>query len=391
MIDDAGAAPAAAESLTPSQGSGGAEAQPDKGSSQQQPTIERHKESARASVDRAFAQVDRQEREREAAKNALLEVDPDALGKDDAAERTDGRDEKGRFKAKDAQPGDQQQLGEKVATDKGPGEKTDVDKGKVSEAPSRFSADAKAAWATVPDAVKGEVHRAFREMETGLSNYQQVFEPLKPYFQAAQERGIAVHDALESYVSVDRALVSEDPKQRLGAIAHLLNYAGTSPREYAALVMGQKPDQAQAESAAEIRQLKNDLLEMRKLLGGMHTSMQQSRDDQVGATVDEFKRTHPRMNEPDFMKTVIRLINTRMADDLQSAHDMADRLNPAPVVDTKQDAASAAANTQKPSDQTRKGQLSIAGPPNSGSDPAKRKPSTTAKESVNRAFAAVGL
>lgn len=383
---DAGSAPAAVEPLTPTQGTDGAAEQPDKGGQEQQP-IARHKESARASVDRAFDQVDKQEREREAAKKALLDVDPEALDKA-PAERNDGRDEKGRFKAQDPvdpstdKPGADKAAAEKAATDKTPA----ADKNAPhAEAPARFSADAKAAWATVPDAVKGEVHRAFREMETGLGQYQQVFEPLKPYFQAAREMGVTVHDALENYVSIDRQLVSKNPQERLGAIAHLLGYAGTSPREYAALVMGQKPDESQAQSAAEIRQLKGELAEMRKLLGGVHASMQQSREDKFDTMVTEFTKTHSRMNEPDFFKTVVRLINTRMADDLQSAHDMAERLNPAPVVVAPQ------TEVPKPSDQTRKGKLSIAGPPVSGSDPVKRKPAATAKESVNRAFAAVGL
>jgi hypothetical protein len=346
MTDEAGAAPAAAEPLTPSQDNLGTAAQPE-------PTIDRSKETARASIDRAFAEMDNQ--------------DTDALQGND-------RDEKGRFKAKDPQP---------VAPQTGEQQK--------GEAPSRFSGDAKAAWATVPDAVRSEVHRAFREMEGGLSEYQQLFEPLKPFYQLAQQHQTTVHDTLDRYVSLDMQLVAKEPEKKFAAIQEVLEHAGISPQEYAALIMGQKPDQTQAQSAAEIRQLKGEIADMRQLLGGLNSSLTQSRESEIEAMVTEFTRTHPRMSDAEFTKTVTRLINTQMADSLESAYEMAERLIAAPVPDTRASAASDAATTQKPSDQTRKGQLSVAGAPVSGSNPVKRKPAQSARESVDRAFAELGL
>lgn len=345
MIDDAGAAPAAAEPLTPGQDSGGAAAQPDAGAWQPESAPDRSKETARASIDRAFAAMEGDDGR-----------DPQAAGKPPVAEKDDLR---------------------AAAT--------------LGEPPARFSADAKAAWTTVPDAVKGEVHRAMREMESGLGQYQQFFEPLKPFYQLAEAHQTTVQDALARYISLDFALLSQEPEEKLSAIQELIEHAGLSPAEYAALIAGQKPEATQAQSAAEIRQLKSELAEMRELLGGVKTGLQQSYHDKIDAMIVEFTKEHPRLNDSEFMKTVTRLISTQMADDLESAYDMAERLIPVSAAAARGNAASVAAIQPKPSDQTRKGQLSVAGAPVSGSNPVKRKPALSARESVDRAFADVGL
>jgi hypothetical protein len=366
MIDDAGAAPAAAETVTPSQDLGDALAQPDAQAGEAGPVNDRSKETARASIDRAFAEID---------------------GKTERA-----RDEDGRFKASDPQPAPAQRTDQKPEAEKVP--EADKTKTAISEAPARFSADAKAAWATVPDSVRDEVHRAFREMESGLVQYQRVFEPLKPFYQLAEKHDTTVEDALGRYVALDSGLASDDPVKRFSAIAEVLEYAGLSPEEYAAGIVGQKSDGTPAQSPAEIQQLKGELAEMRRLIGGVGATLRQSRESQLeneaGAMVAEFAKTHPRLNEAEFAKTLTRLIATQMADDLASAYDMAERLTPTPVTGPRP-AASIAANPPKPADQTRKGQLSIAGAPVSGSNPVNRKPAATARESLDRAFAEIGF
>ena len=182
--------------------------------------------------------------------------------------------------------------------------------------------------------------------------------------------------------------------EELSAIEDVLDYAGLSPKEYAALIAEQKPDAVPAKSSAEVRELKGELAEMRRLIGGVNTTLRQSRESrlesEIAATVEAFAKSHPRLNEAGFANTVTRLIGTQMADDLESAYDMAHRLIPAPVIGPRP-AASVAANPPKPADQTRKGQFSIAGAPVSGSNPANRRPAATARESLDRVFAEMGF
>lgn len=382
MIDEAGAAGAAAEPITPSQGSGGAEAQADPDARQAEPVIDRSKETARASIDRAFAAIDKPE---------------DDAGGDPKAPKTGeesvaGRDEKGRFKARTTEDAktallnvDPNALGKDTkapAAEKAPG-------AGPAEAPPRFSPDAKAAWASVPEAVRAETHRALKELSDGLGQYQRVFEPLKPYYQLARQHETTVHETLERYVGLDFALLSEKPQERLGAIERVLDYAGITPRDYAAFVMGQKPDETQSRNDSTIRELRQEIANLKNEMGGVSKSLQQRREDETLKQVEAFAEENPRLKDREFQKLVYRLLSSKMAEDLKGAYDMADRLNPAPV--TAQTTASTAANAKPGTAQTRNGNLSITGGPGSGSNPAKRKAPSTARESVDSAFASLGL
>lgn len=340
MIDEAGAAPAAVE---PMQFQGDA--------ASQEPAMERSRETARASLDRAFAAIG--EEEREAGDPKSFASDPsNPTGKRMAA---DGR-----------QP---------TAT---------------MEAPVRFSADAKAVWNDVPDSVKGEVGRALRELEGGLVQYQQAFEPLRPYFQMAQQSRTTIHDALERYTALDGALIAEEPEERLRAIESILDYAGITPRDYAGYILSQKPDEVQSQNDQTIRHLRQELADLRNQLGGVSNSIQLRHEADALKQVEEFAAANPRLNEPEFQTIILRLLQTQMADTLQGAYDMAERLNPAPVTSAPF-AAPGAANLKAGPAQTRNGNLSITGGPGSGSNPARRKAPSTARESVDSAFASLGL
>lgn len=330
MIYDTGAAPAAAET---------ARIQDDIAS--QQSVAERSQEPARSSLDRAFAAIDAQE-------------DEPSMPADRTAAAADPR-----------QP---------VAG---------------MEAPARFSVDAKDGWKDVPDSVKGEVGRAIRELEGGLIQYQQVFEPLKPYFQMARQSNTTIHEALARYTQLDGALISEEPAQRLRAIESVLDYAGISPQDYAKYILDQKPDEAQSRNDQTIRALRQELADLRNQLGGVSKSIEQRHEDDALKHVEAFAAQNPRLNEPDFQSVILRLLETRMADSLESAYDMAERLIPAPVAGAP--LAAPAANRKPGTAQTRNGNLSVTGAPGSGSNPAKRKAPATARDSVDSAFASLGL
>lgn len=329
MTDEAGAAPAVAEAMSQPRNEEGDDR------TQSVPATGRAHETARHSLDRAFAELDSD--------------DPTGDGYDES--RNSMQDSK------------------RPATS--------------MEPPSRFSADAKAAWQGVPDSVKGEVGRAFRELETGLGQYQQAFEPLKPYFQLASQSNTSVHEALERYTALDGALVSEEPQARLLAIESVLDYAGITPRQYAAFILGQKPTEAQAEHDQTIRELRRQVAVLHDHLGGVTRSIQQRHEDETLHHVEAFAEANPRLKEPEFQTTVLRLLQTQMADDLQGAYNMAERLAPAPM-------KSAHLSRPNPA-QTRNGNLSVTGAPGSGSNPAKRKAPSTARESVDSAFASLGL
>lgn len=329
MTDEAGAAPVVAEAMSQPRYEEGDDRM------QSVPATGRDHETARHSLDRAFAALDSD------------------------APAGDGYDE-----SRNSMQGGKQPIAS-------------------MEPPARFSADAKAAWQGVPDSVKGEVGRAFRELETGLGQYQQAFEPLKPYFQLATQSNTSVHEALERYTALDGALVSDEPQARLLAIESVLDYAGITPRQYAAYILRQEPAEAQSEHDQTIRELRRQVATLHNHLGGVTKSIQQRHEDETLRHVEVFAEANPRLNEPEFQMTVLRLLQTQMADDLQGAYDMAERLTPPPIK---------SAHLSRPGPaQTRNGNLSVTGAPGSGSNPAKRKAPATARESVDSAFASLGL
>ncbi|MGE0007788.1 MAG: hypothetical protein AB7S92_19680 [Parvibaculaceae bacterium] len=348
MTDDAGAAAAAAEPSTLDAGAGAAAADA-AGEARAEP-------SARSSIERAFAEIEKREQ--------------DAAG-GTAARPGSGAEADGG--APSGEPGDAPA---------------------APEAPQRFSADARAAWPSVPDEVKGEVHRTFRELESGLTRYQQAFEPLKLFYRLAEQNDTTVPEALSRYTALDIQLASGDPKDRLLAIEEVLAYAGMSPADYAAHVaaapaqQAKRPDAGEA-PAGEVESLRRDLAALKAAMGGVTGTLEASRQAEVTRMVADFARSHPRLDDRRFTDTVIRLITTRMADDLAGAYDMAQRLIPAAGAGTPSPAASDAAAA--PAAQTRKGGISIAGAPVSGSNPAKRRPAPSARESLDRAFAELGL
>ena len=345
MTDDAGAATAAAEAVTPREEAGGGAATRE---AEHGPQAE---QTARSSIERAFAEIDRREEGRPAAETAAASL-----------------------RGVETEPDEGKPVSERTS---------------VAEAPQRFSADAKAAWPTVPEAVKGEVHRSFRELESGLTRYRQIFEPLKPFHQMAEQHETTIADALGRYTALDLQLASKDESAKLAAVAEVLAYAGLSPKDYAARIASAPEDKVPDPSAGELGNLRQELAALKAAMGGVTSTLERSQQAEVAAMVGAFASTHPRLDDNAFMQTVTRLISTRMADDLATAYDMADRLMPAAAIDPRATAASNAAPAAAA--HTRKGNYSIRGAPVSGSNPAKRKPASSARESLDRAFAELGL
>lgn len=341
MTDETGAAGAATESIAQYQPRNNA----DDGVVQFEPNVDHTQETARDSLDRAFAALD--------------------VETSDGSEQA--HDEYGQVKVKDTESTSQ-------------GHKPSVTS---IEAPARFSADAKAAWRGVPDSVKGEVGRAFRELESGMARYQEAFEPLRSYFHMASQSNTTVHDALERYTALDGALIAEEPGTRLQAIESILDYAGITPRQYASFILGQRPDETQARNDETVRDLRQQVTSLQHHLGGITKSIQDRYEDETLRQVEAFAEVNPRLNEPDFQMTVLRLLQTQMAADLQGAYEMAERLTPAPN--------RIALNPRPNAAQTRNGNLSVTGAPGAGSNPARRRAPSTARESVDGAFASLGL
>lgn len=256
-----------------------------------------------------------------------------------------------------------------------------------AEPPSRFSADAKAAWATAPEPIKAEVTRAFKELEGGIQQYQQAFEPYKDFDKELKARGQTFKEVFDHYTGIEQ-LLAREPLKGLDTICRNL---GLSLEQVAAHVMGQPADQSRTQADTYINELKGEIAELKKQIGGVTTTIQSQQEKVLLDQIDAFAAdpAHPRFDE--LSNDIVFFLNTGRTKDLQEAYDLAERLNPAQVQQQAPAAPAAqAATTPTASPQTRKGQLSPSGAPASGSNPASRKPPASIRDALERAMHVTG-
>lgn len=318
----------------------------------------------RGAIERAFAAM----QEKNAAPKPAETTEPAQTGRE--------RNPDGTFKATQQAADTQQQA---PTTEDTPKAATTF-----VEPPSRFSADAKAAWATAPEPVKAEVTRAIKELEGGIQQYQQAFEPYKDFDKQLRANGQTFKEVFDHYTGIEN-LLAQDPIKGLDTICRNL---GTSLQSVAAQIMGQPQDQQRTQADSYISELKAEITELKKQIGGVTTTIQSQQEKALLDQIEAFAADKPRFDE--LSNDIAFFLNTKRATTLDEAYALADRLNPAPAAATPAPAAPAA-TTPTASPQTRKGQLSPSGAPASGSNPASRKPPESPRDALQRAFASVGI
>jgi hypothetical protein len=271
------------------------------------------------------------------------------------------RDETGKFAAKEPEKTVESEAEKEVAVE------AEAPATSFAEAPKRFSPDAKAVWNAAPEPIKAEITRAVTELENGLNEYRQKWEPLKDFEQLAKQNNTSIDAALKNYVDLDMA-IQQNPIQGLERICKNI---GISLRDVATHVLGQDPNQYLTQQESVIRELQQEL-----------QAIKSHNEQATRNQIDAFAAEKPRFDE--LADDIALLIQTGKAKGLQQAYELAERLNPAPQQpEAKKDTA--------PTPQPRKGSLSLTGAPSTGSNPASRKPPSTARDAIDNAFARIGL
>ena len=252
-------------------------------------------------------------------------------------------------------------------------------------APDRFSQMGKDAWANAPQEVRAEVHRLANELETGLNEYKQKFEPFKDFASQLEQSGQDFKSVIDHYTGIESKLKA-DP---IGGLEQICNNMGFALNDVVAHLSGQTPDQSQQKQDATVRELRSEIATLKQELGGVSDTIKTQQDRAALEQVAEFSKDKPRFDE--LSNDIALFIQSGRATDLQSAYELAERLNPAPapVQQPKAEPAAQAAPDQKA--QTLKGRKSIKGAPSSGSNPATRKPPSSPADAVDNAFAQIGI
>lgn len=260
---------------------------------------------------------------------------------------------------------------------------------KGHDAPSRFSADAKAEWANVPAAVKGEVGRAIRELEGGIAKYRSEMEPLRQFDEMAKQSGTTLPEAMDRYVRMEN-FIRQDPVQGLDYVARNMGLKN-GLHDIIQMVTGEGPEQASQQQQNVIAGLRQEIEGLKSQLGQVNTGLRQRTEYDIQNQLQQFASQPGRERFDELGDTMAQLINAGMAQDLADAYEKAERLIPAPAQIAPPPPPPPPPAGNDPAAQTRKASLSVQGAPGSGSNPASRHRSKTSEEAIARAFSSLGI
>lgn len=253
------------------------------------------------------------------------------------------------------------------------------------EAPARFNEQAKADWDSAPDSVKAEAHRAFRELETGLTKNKEVvdrYEKFRQFDDVAKSNGRDLPDTIAKIAEFERVM-RENP---LAAINYALRESGPrgpdgkpiSIDDIVSHVAGQSNDQRLQAAHARIQELE----------GQIEASATAAR---IPAMVQEFAKTHPRLDE--LADVIAPLLKAGHA--LPTAYELADALRPASAGNTASEATTRQPLTQAQSDRAHTptpaaplnpeaASKSVRGGPANGEDAPSDEPDLEIREMLRR-------
>jgi hypothetical protein len=274
----------------------------------------------------------------------------------------------------------------------------------IHEPPKRFSPDAQRDWKTVPDSVRGEIHRAISENEQGLNKYKashERYETFKEYDETAKANGRDLKDSIAKVLEFEKAMT----KNPLAAMNYALREAG--PRkpdgspitidDIVASVAGKSVDERVSAVHQENQQLRAELAQIKQEAQAREAEMR------IPQEVQKFAAENDRFEE--LADTIAVLLETGTTKDLKAAYALAETFRPATGAHTAahdgthtpaQTGAHTAdddteAQTLKAQEEAAaKAASSVKGAPGRGSSTARKSQQTTIRDSLRNAFANAG-
>jgi hypothetical protein len=211
----------------------------------------------------------------------------------------------------------------------------------------------------------------------------------------ARQAGTTVEAALKSYTELDKLLHTD----KIKGLEAIFERIGVSPRDYAAHVLNQSPDQQASQSDATIRELRQEIAGLKQQIGGVTQTIQQQREaeqqrllDENAKQVAEWSKDKPLF---DILAPHIVTEFQNGATGLDDAYQRVLQKHPqlaafSPPETANATAASSAAS--KPDEaQTLKGQKSINGAPTAGlTSTSRKRVALSLDDALDKAFGAVG-
>lgn len=341
---------------------------------------------------------------RNAIRRAQEKVEADAKASEGKGKQPEGKDKPAEGKDKPAEPKQDERAraqdgkfapkdGEqRPAEARQPAKDGESQDGQASQrvaAPSRFSNDAKAEWDAAPESVRREVARMERETTAGIERYKagaEEFERVRDFHEQVTKNGGSLHGTLSEVAALEKALL-ENPVQGLDMVCRRV---GLSLSQVAQHLTGQEVAPQLQQAQAQMHALSQENQRLTAIVRAMHGEHQQRETATATSEIEAFAAGRPRFDE--LRGTMAGLMRQGLAESLEDAYDMADRLKPGRGASSPPSPAAGsnpAPASSRPA-QTRAGTASVAGAPSPGSNPAARQPASSVKEALRRAMAATG-
>lgn len=297
----------------------------------------------------------------DAIKAAMAKVEAEGKAEPDTSEDEDaGEDDKPNDETKaDVKEAEGKRQAKEVEAEKPDNaaakEQDDLSsEGKKSWVSSRLLPKAREVWWNTPGPVRMEFERLEREFTEVSKTHKEASEfreSLREYDEMAKAANTSIKDALDRYVAVDKTLAQDfgrgmaqiaqsHGKNPVEAVAQFMRAAGVLPQQLGAYLQGQpaqQPQQVQQrpqidpvaqKAMQEVEALKVQLAEQQRL-----AQIEQAHRDMV----EPFRQSHPRFDELEgdiafFLQSGKIPTSLSPVERLEAAYDMAERINPAPVM-----------------------------------------------------------
>ena len=302
-------------------------------------------------------------------------------------------------KAEESEPATSEQSEVKGDEQVGKQEPRSSEERDIEKPPARFLPRAKEKWGTVDPDVKGEVHRAFAEMQKGLDESRESREfrkELREFEEMAKTAGVPLKDAIKNYVELDN-LVARDP---VAGVARILNTQGIDVVQFAEHVLQHASQQTpQSQELSRLQQHIQGLeQQLQQVTQQTQQTVQQTHVKEVlDSVIAPFRQTLGANDRFDELEADIAffLNSDKVPFDeppikrLQTAYDYAERINPSPVAPL-QGVSTPETSALRPLNPA--GQKSIKGSPGLGAPAASRdKGRVSTRDALKAAASELGV
>lgn len=261
------------------------------------------------------------------------------------------------------------------------------------EAPQRFDDAAKKEWESVPEGVRGAIHRALRESEQGIQKYKETaeaFEPVREFDEMAKKSGTTLDAALRKYVNMENML-RQNP---LAGLEYLVQNMGLKMKDGRAVTLRDVAEAYLARSPMENQnaalQTRLQMVEQQQKQNAERQAASEAQAYQRGL-VEAAQREFPRFEE--LRPAMVGLIQSGAVNGsndqelMRAAYEEADRRFPA--TNAAHTGNEALAQTQPTRQPNPAGQKSVTGAP--GGEVKSSSKKLSRKEAIDKAMRQVGI